>query len=35
MWGRMLFVLMAVIVGFISWLLKRAENFEDEKLKKF
>lgn len=34
MWGRMLFVLMAAIVGFISWLLKRAGNFEDEKLKK-
>jgi len=34
MWGRMLFVLMAVLVGFIAWLLKRAAKFEDEKLKR-
>jgi len=31
-WGRMLFVLMATIVGFISWLLLRAAKLEDDKL---
>ncbi|MEL0628812.1 sodium:solute symporter family transporter [Psychromonas aquatilis] len=34
MWGRMLFVLMAGIVGFIAWLLLRAAKMEDVKLKK-
>jgi len=34
LWGRMLFVLMAGIVGFISWLLLRAAKLEDAKLKK-
>lgn len=34
MWGRMLFVLMSAIVGFIAWLLLRAGKLEDTKLKK-
>ncbi|MFA0424432.1 transporter, partial [Vibrio sp. 10N.222.54.A1] len=35
MWGRMLFVLMAAIVGFISWLLLRAGKLNDVKLKAY
>ncbi|MFA0487140.1 sodium:solute symporter family transporter [Vibrio sp. 10N.222.55.B11] len=35
MWGRMLFVLMAAIVGFISWLLLRASKLNDVKLKAY
>ncbi len=33
LWGRMLFVLMSLMIGFISWLLLRAAKLKDTELK--
>ncbi|MDV7104173.1 transporter [Vibrio sp. TH_r3] len=35
MWGRMLFVLMSIMVGFIAWLLLRAGKLKDAELKAY